>query len=153
MKYIYNCYGGSHSSVTAAAIHLGLLPENRLATARELLSVPYYEAQVKNDHGRIRLVGWDERGHEVYITSKRNQGKNYEHIMRQFLNLTEPNLNNEVVFVDTMPYVNIFMIIGGYLSRRLGFKRLGRFIVCYGTSLSYQKFVHLVRQLKFSTED
>ncbi|HPZ72110.1 MAG TPA: DUF3189 family protein, partial [Peptococcaceae bacterium] len=33
MKIIYNCYGGAHSSVTAAALHLGLLPEARPATA------------------------------------------------------------------------------------------------------------------------
>ncbi|HBC94637.1 MAG TPA: hypothetical protein DCZ10_17500, partial [Pelotomaculum sp.] len=26
MKVIYHCHGGTHSSVTAAAIHLGMLP-------------------------------------------------------------------------------------------------------------------------------
>jgi hypothetical protein len=30
MKIIYHCYGGTHSSVIAAAIHLGLLPEDRV---------------------------------------------------------------------------------------------------------------------------
>lgn len=149
MKFIYNCYGGAHSSVTAAALHVGILPENRSATGRELLSIPYYDSQVSLDHGRIRLVGFDEEGNEVYISSKRNLGFGYERIMRQFLRITgDPKLAQEVVFINTMPYVNIFMVIGGYLSRRMGYNKLGRAIVIYGTRQSYAKFTQLVRQMK-----
>ena len=57
MKIIYNCYGGAHSSVTAAAIHLQMLPETRKPSAAELLNLPYYDAQVGKDHGRIRFLG------------------------------------------------------------------------------------------------
>jgi hypothetical protein len=41
MKIIYCCYGGSHSSVTAAAIHLDMLPLTRKPTSAELLSIPF----------------------------------------------------------------------------------------------------------------
>ena len=34
---IYHCYGGAHSSVTAA-IHARLIPENTIPTSEELLS-------------------------------------------------------------------------------------------------------------------
>lgn len=149
MKFIYHCFGGSHSSVTAAAIHLGLLPENRPAADEELLSVQLFDAQVNPDHGRIRFMGWDDQGNEVYITSKRNLREHYEDIMKQLLHIAGGDeLNREVVFINTMPYVNIFMVIGGYLSRRLGFNRLGRKIVCYGTRQSYYQFTQLVRQYK-----
>lgn len=149
MKFIYNCYGGSHSSVTAAALHLGLLPENRVATVKEFLSVPYYDAQVSADHGRIRCFGFDKEGNEVYIASKRNLGNHYERIMRQFLDISvEPILAREVVFINTMAEVNIFMVIGGYISRRLGFCKLGRSLVIFGTRQSYAKFGQLVRQIK-----
>ncbi|HWJ02080.1 MAG TPA: DUF3189 family protein, partial [Verrucomicrobiae bacterium] len=47
MKIIYNCYGGSHSSVTAAAIHLGLVDCGKVPCARELWKLPYYDSQVK----------------------------------------------------------------------------------------------------------
>jgi len=103
-------------------------------------------------------MGYDGEGNEVYITSKRNLGFGYERIMRQFLRITgRPDLDREVIFINTMPHVNIFMVIGGYLSRRLGFYKLGRTIVVYGTRLSYLKFTHLIRQVKekyhHATED
>ncbi|MFY9175416.1 MAG: DUF3189 family protein [Peptococcia bacterium] len=149
MKFIYHCFGGSHSSITAAAIHLGLLPDNRPAQDIELLSVPLYDSQVGIDHGRIRFMGWDEKGNEIYITSKRNLHDKYGRIMQQILQLAEgEELLSEVVFINTMPYVNLFMVIGGFLSRRWGSCRLGRRIVCYGTRQSYYKFAQLVRQLK-----
>lgn len=149
MKFIYHCFGGSHSSVTAAAIHVGLLSEERLPERQELLSLPYYDAQVSKDHGRIRFIGFDKAGNEVYITSKRNLGFIYEKIMRQILQVADrPELNGQLIFVNTMTVVNIFMIIGGYLSRRLGWTRLGRSIVIYGTRQSFHKFTHLVRQVK-----
>lgn len=149
MKFIYNCFGGSHSSITAASIHLGLLSENRAATDEELLSLPLFDAQVNADHGRIRFMGWDEKGNEVYITSKRNLQDKYGNIMQCILEAAgRKDLIKEVVFINTMPYVNIFMVIGGFLSRRWGSSRLGRRIVCYGTRQSYFKFALLVRQLK-----
>ena len=116
MKIIYNCYGGSHSSITAAAIHLGLLPDTYIPAAQEFLKIPYYDAQIGKDHGRIRFMGFDEFGNKVYITSKRNLGYNYEKIMRKILTLTEVP-QEEYLFINTMPYVNILMVIGGYTSQ------------------------------------
>ena len=36
MIYIYNCYGGTHSSALAAAYHLKKLPANREPTDKEI---------------------------------------------------------------------------------------------------------------------
>lgn len=150
MKYIYNCFGGSHSSVTAAGIHLGLLPRERVANNKELLSLPYYDAQVSKDHGRLRFLGYDEKGNEIYITGSRNLRNEYERIMRSVLPLTGVK-QKDVVIINTMPYVNLWMMIGGYLSRRLGFSRVGRFIILYGTRCSYYKFIHLVNLVKMQS--
>ena len=147
MIFIYNCFGGSHSSITAAAIHLGLLPDYRTATKDELLKVPYYDAQVGKDHGRIRFLGCDEEGREVYIVGKKNLGANYEKIMRILVD-TARGRQDDIALIDTMPYVNIFMMLGGYLSRRLGFSRMGRAIVIFGTRCSYHRFVQLVKVVK-----
>jgi len=147
LKLIYNCYGGSHSSVTSAAIHLGLLPDQRTATKEELLKVPYYDAQVAQDHGRIRFLGYDENGHEVYVVGRMNLGAGYEKIIRSLVVVLEGR-QEDIALVDTMPYVNIFMMIGGYLSRRLGFSRVGRSIIIFGTKLSYHRFVRLVKSVK-----
>ncbi len=152
MIFIYNCFGGSHSSVTAAAIHLAMLTENKIPTAGELTALPFYDAQVNEDHGRIRFMGYDRQGHSVYITSKRNLKGHYETIMRKVMEIGGID-QNDLVFIDTMPYVNIWMIVGGYLSRRLGFTLPGRKIVIYGTQQAFFKFVHLVRLIKARHEN
>ncbi|MGI6145238.1 MAG: DUF3189 family protein [Clostridia bacterium] len=149
MKIIYNCYGGAHSSVTAAAIHLQMLPETRKPSAAELLNLPYYDAQVGKDHGRIRFFGFDSRGNQIYITGKKNLGVFYEEIMYNLLFLGGDKQEQEnFVFINTMPYVNIWMVIGGFLSRRLGWKALGRPLVIYGTKQAYWKFIHLINLVK-----
>lgn len=147
MKIIYNCFGGSHSSVTTAAIHLGLLPDTRIATPEEFLNIPYYDAQVGKDHGKIRFMGIDCCGNEIYIVGKKNLGNYYEKIMRHLISLTGEK-QEKYLFINTMPYVNIWMVIGGYTSRRLGMEMPGRPLVIYGTRKSYLKFVHLVNLLK-----
>jgi hypothetical protein len=149
VKIIYNCYGGAHSSVTAAAIHLQMLPETRKPSAAELLNLPYYDAQVGKDHGRIRFFGFDSRGNQIYITGKKNLGVFYEEIMYNLLFLGGDKQEQEnFVFINTMPYVNIWMVIGGFLSRRLGWKALGRPLVIYGTKQAYWKFIHLINLVK-----
>lgn len=147
MKIIFNCFGGAHSSVTAAALHLGLLPETRLPEPEELLNLPYYDAQVGKDHGRIRFMGFDRWGNEVYIVGKKNLGIFYEKIMHSLITLNG-GTQEKFIFVNTMPYVNIWMMLGGFLSRRLGMRVPGRQIVIYGTRKSYFKFLHLVNLLQ-----
>jgi hypothetical protein len=147
LKIIYNCFGGSHSSVTAAAIHLGLLPDTRIAKPEEFLTIPYYDAQIGKDHGKLRLMGIDSSGNEVYIVGKKNLGNFYEKIMRHLISLSGEK-QEKYLFINTMPYVNIWMVIGGYTSRRLGMILPGRSIVIYGCRKAYFKFVHLVNLLK-----
>jgi len=147
LHIIYNCYGGSHSSVTAASIHAGLLKDNVVPTSSQLLKLPYYDKQVAKDHGLIRYMGEDEYKNKIYITSKHNLGSNYETIMRSLACIMEIS-NEKLVFVDTMPYVNWLMVIGGFLSRRLGIVFLGRPIVIKGTQISFLKFTHLVNIIK-----
>jgi len=147
MKIIYNCFGGSHSSVTAAGIHLRLLPDTRRAKSEELLNIPYYDAQVGKDHGRIRFMGFDSRGNEIYITGKKNLGSFYAKIMHNLLSLGGEQ-QEKFVFINTIPYVNIWMVIGGVLSRRLRWKTVGRPLVIYGTIKSYWKFIHLINLVK-----
>lgn len=147
MHIIYHCYGGAHSSVTAAAIHARLLSENSIPNGEQLLKLPYYDLQVAKDHGYIRYIGQDEHDNSVYITSKHNLGEDYEDIMRSIANIAGLP-QNQLVFVNTMPYVNILMMIGGYLSRRLGWVRIGRPIVIMGTKIAFPKFSQVVNIVK-----
>ncbi|HEX3016104.1 MAG TPA: DUF3189 family protein [Desulfobacteria bacterium] len=146
MKIIYNCYGGSHSSVTSAAIHLGLVGD-RVPCARDLCRLPNYDAQVRKDHGTLRLMGTDEFQNQVYVVGRRSMGKP---VSRAMAGLAEifgiPK--QDFMLVDPMPFVNLAMMIGGYTSRRLGLIPLGRPIVCWGTRLAFPRLRKLVAGVK-----
>lgn len=149
MKIIYCCFGGSHSSVTAAAIHLGMLSSTRTPTGAELLLVPYYDRQIAKDHGSFRYMGDDEYGNQIYIIGKHNLGRNFEDIIRQIAEIFGLDQTNFVI-VDTMPYVNMTMMIGGYTSRRLGIVTIGRPIVIRGTQNAFFKLAAMVHRLKIT---
>src|SRR6185312_6835694 len=75
MIYIYNDYGGTHTTSLAAAYHLKQLPQSeRKLTKDEILNVNYFNKLTKEDFGRIIFHGMDEEGNSVYtIGRKRNK--------------------------------------------------------------------------------
>lgn len=147
MIFIYCCYGGSHSSVTAAAAHLKLLSEGGKPAPEELMKVPYYDIQTNQDHGYFRYMGEDAQGNQVYIIGMHNSRKRFQVILSQIIDLL--NLDRkQFVFVDTMPAVNWMMMVGGFTSRRLGWVKLGRPLVIRGTQNAFQKISKLVHRVK-----
>ncbi len=53
-----------------------------------------------------------------------------------------------LVMCDTLPCVNTWMRIGGWLSREANQIWIGRPIVIYGTQLAYPRLVQLVEQVE-----
>lgn len=133
--------------MTSAAVHLGMLPSTRRPNCRELLNTPYFDQQIAKDHGLFRLMGCDEFGREVYIVGKHNLGKNFEKIIRQIAGLFALD-QKEFVIIDTMPYVNFTMMVGGYTSRRLGITFIGRPIVTFGTQKAFLTLASMVNRVK-----
>src|SRR3954454_4185546 len=66
MIFIYNDYGGTHTTSLAAAYHLKKLPTNRKLTKEEILNVDYFNKLTKADFGKLIFHGIDEDGHSVY---------------------------------------------------------------------------------------
>ena len=146
MKIIYHCFGGSHSSVTAAAIHLGLLPTNRLPSFRELMALPHFDKTPGEVYGVIRFKGRTAEGDEVYTLGKKNLGSRLDQV---FMGLAELlGVKDQVVVVNTMHHVNVLMMAGGFLSRRLGLVSLGRPILVWGTRLAFPQLVQAVETVK-----
>lgn len=146
MKIIYHCYGGSHSSVTAAGIHLGLLPMDSIPNRVQLEAVPYFDEQVNSDHGNLRFMGIDEFGNEIYVIGRRNAFREFQRLVAGFSEALE--FSGEVCLYNCMPYVNWKMVLGGFTSRRLGWVTIGRPIVVEGVRFSYLKIVSLVQNVK-----
>jgi len=150
MKVIYHCYGGAHSSVTAASIHLGLLPADHIPCREAFWKIPFYDRQENDEHGHIFFMGRDERGNEVYFMARRGRPVVLESVINGLAGVFDIP-PGEYLLVNVMQNVNWTMKLGGYLSRRCGFIRIGRPIVTLGTQAAYFQLVDLVRKIKIIT--
>jgi len=150
LKVIYHCYGGAHSSVTAANIHLGLLPRERTPGYRELISQKLFDHNQVKDSGRIILMGLDGGGNEIYIVGRRSRPGllyNTTGCLAEAFGINKESY----LLVDVSPHVNITMRAGGILSRRLGLVAIGRPLAAWGTLISYRGILHLVEKTLKST--
>lgn len=147
MLIIYHCYGGTHSSVTAASLHLNQLPDD--PKVKDLLALPLFDKIRAAAWGRLFYHGNDENGNQIYSLGR---GKHFNLIKAFFESLkTACNLNgflDEIVFIDTFPCVNIKMRIGGFLSRYLGVVSLGRNLSAVGTLEALPKLRKAVFEAK-----
>lgn len=147
MHIIYHCVGGTHSSAIASAVHLGMLPENEIATKEELLNIPYFDTVTKKEYGRIIHRGIDEYGNHVYTLSRQFHP---EIVIPALEDLCDILLGNtsQVKLVNASPTVNTLLKIGGCLSRRLNLVGIGRPLIIIGISNAYIDIVNLVNQTK-----
>ncbi len=145
-KVIYHCYGGSHSSVTTAGIHLGLLPRDRIPGARELLQVPHFDGNEAVAPGHFRVMGYDWAGNEVYVLGKRTLGRSFTFLLQKAAQIL--GCSHALYPVDTTEPINLLMVFGGFLSRRLKMVAAGRPLVILGTQLAYFRFVELADQVE-----
>jgi len=147
VKVVYHCYGGAHSSVTAASIHLGMLPAGRVPEMKEFWRIPLFDRQDTDQHGYLFFIGEDEYGVEVYVVARRGQPQVLENILKGLASMFDVPAG-DYLLVNVMEKANLTMKIGGFLSRAWGFTGMGRPIVTRGTQKAYFKVVDLVVQVK-----
>jgi len=147
VKIIYHCYGGAHSSVTAAFIHLGLLPAGHIPGGDVFRRTPFFDRQDDDEHGHFFFMGSDETGHQVYLTARRGRPDVLEGIFQDMAAIFDIPAE-DYLLVDVTSNVNLTMKLGGYISRRWGAVRIGRPIVILGTRAAYSRLVDLVRKVK-----
>ncbi|MGB9661083.1 MAG: DUF3189 family protein [Moorellaceae bacterium] len=145
MKIIYHCFGGTHSSIVAAAIHLGWLPADRLPAVTEILAVPHFDRRPLGEEGKILFLGEDVWGNKVYAAGKRGMGPAYQNFLYSLVEaLGLPR--EELVLLDTSPLVNWPMIIGGFISRRLRVPLIGRPLVIWGVRRAFFRLASFVEE-------
>jgi len=142
MKIIYHCFGGSHSSVTAAALHLRILNRNQVPTTEDLMKIPYYDKTNDTDFGSIRFMGTDELGNDIYVLGKKSLGNRFSSILMGVAEIL--GKQDDLIVVNCMGLVNWSMKLGGFTSRRLGLVALGRPVVIWGTRRAFNQLVNLV---------
>jgi hypothetical protein len=153
LKVVYHCYGGAHASPTAAALHLGLLSLDRRPEFQDLYRlVPYYDRITRGEHGKLIKIGTDDHGHEVFVLGRRNAPQPVINVIKEFsrLNGVDPQM---YYFVDVVQLANPFMVAGGFASRALGWVKLGRPLVSFGTGLSFAILARIVRETQAYLEE
>ncbi|NLA58592.1 MAG: DUF3189 family protein [Firmicutes bacterium] len=144
---IYACYGGTHTSPVAAAIHLGRLKGDPLASLEEILNIQYFDTLLTADRGRVFPVGTDEFGNQVFILGRGNHQQPIMQAVRSGYMLAGGD-PRQIMFVNTLKGVNWQMRVGGFLSRRLGLVSVGRWIAAIGARRAYPKLAEIVAQTK-----
>lgn len=145
MIYIYNCYGGTHSSSLASAIHLGKLPPDRVPSGREILETDYFNKLCYKDMGSIIFRGTDAEGNKVY-TVGRGTSRVLIPCMKNLVMLLvkESKLDERIVFSNMSPTVPPSMTLGGFFSRGLGMDFIGVPLLVEGAKQAYFRIAELV---------
>lgn len=150
MIYIYNDFGGTHTTSLAAAFHLKILvPSSKPLTKEQILSVPYFNKLKKKDAGRLIFHGKDEDEHSVYTLGRRSSKlvvPALKELSYLFLNLFDSE--ERIIFSNTSPTVPFAMTIGGGLSRGLGIDSLGVPLLVKGAKKCSNTVYQLVENTK-----
>ena len=147
MKVIYHCYGGAHSSVIAAAIHLNQLNPAEKPSPDDILKCAYFDEVPPEKQGIIHYLGKDEGGHDVFNVGVGGGGAVVEKAFPDLLKIYGHSAE-DLYMVDTLGCVNFPMRLGGFLSRRLGLVNLGRPLVLKGSIMAYPALAKLVGKVK-----
>ncbi len=147
MKIIYHCYGGTHSSVLAAAVHLGLIEGKTSLSNRELINCPFFDSLNQAQIGTINKMGEDNHENEIFVLGCKNAGSLVEKILPEFCRIFNIDKNN-ILMVSTIPCLNILLRIGGFLSRRAGLVTLGRFFLLLGARWAIKNIKLTVEEVK-----
>lgn len=139
-RIVYFDYGGSHSSVTAACIHTGKLDPGKIPDKDAFMDMPYLDKTTPEDFGKIKHIGTDKAGNEVYSlgTKVSKLGSMLDDMA------SVQGIANQYHFLCTSPYVNNVLRVGGWLSRSASLPSLGRPLVVSGLKKAYPALCSLV---------
>ncbi|MBN3555786.1 DUF3189 family protein [Fictibacillus nanhaiensis] len=149
MIYIYNDYGGTHTTSLAAAYHLKKLPSHTKLTKKQILHVPYFNKLKTSDMGKMIFHGEDEDGHSVYTVGRGNSKIFVPGLKELFDILQKKNGTEEkLIFSNTSPTVPLSMTFGGLFSRRLGIDFIGVPLLVKGAKQASAQIEYLVEHTK-----
>lgn len=149
MIFIYNDYGGTHTTSLAAAYHLNKLPMHRQLTTEEILAVDYFNKFNTSDMGKLVFHGLDENGNPVYTLGRGSSKVVIPALKNLSLILQEKYQNAEpIVYSNTSPTVPLVMTIGGFLTKRLKLSFVGDPLLITGAKQCCSNIRELVLHTK-----
>ena len=126
MIFIYNDYGGTHTTSLAAAYHLKKLPTDRVLTKEEILNVDYFNKLTKADFGKLIFHGIDEDKNSVYTIGRKSNKLVVPALKNLSMLLQEKYQGQEKIIIsNTSPTVPFALTMGGMFSRGLKIDFIG----------------------------
>lgn len=149
MIYIYNDFGGTHTTAMAAAYHLKKIAPDHKLTKEEILSVPFFNKLNSSDMGRIIFHGIDDEGNSVY-TVGRGASKHLLPAMKNISTLLQEKYQGQekIIFSNTSPTVPFTMTMGGLFSRWLKIDFIGVPLLVSGAKQCCKQINRLVENTK-----
>lgn len=152
MIVIFQCYGGTHTSIAAAAIYTGLLKRSSAPSSKELKELPYFDRLGKGGIGNLHFIGSDKVGSPVFALGSKNHGEAIRALLAQFIKNITPQAP-PVAIIDCMSSVTPGIRLGGILSRRFQVSLIGRPLVNYAICCSFTKILQRVESFENNPRD
>jgi hypothetical protein len=143
----YHCYGGAHTSITCASIHLNYLPYDRIPEIYEFKAIPFYDKMDNKNLGTPVYMGQDDMGWNIYVVGMKDGKDVVIPAINSYLNTSGISLR-EILFISALVKLHPITAIGGIISRRLGMAFAGRPMTIWGIRRSYPILVDLVTRVK-----
>ena len=157
MIFIYNDYGGTHTTSLAAAYHLKKLPTNRRLTKEEILNVDYFNKLTRADFGKLIFHGIDEDKNSVYTIGRKSNKLVVPALKNLSMVLQEKYQGQEkIIFSNTSPTVPFALTMGGLFSRGLKIDFIGVPFLIVGAKqccLDIYRLVENTKQTANSTNE
>ncbi len=147
MMIVFQCFGGTHTSVTAAAIYLEKLPRSRRPRLEELLALPYFDRVENSDIGTLHYLGRDRRHNRVFVLGCSRWGVAVRELLSALLRLYGPE-KPALALIDCTSAVTWPVRLGGYLSRRIHLIAPGRPLVGRAILQNYPRLLRLAEQFE-----
>lgn len=150
MIYIYNDFGGTHTTSLAAAYHLKQLPQNeQILTKEEILNVKNFNKLSNDDFGKIIFHGKDDEGNFVYTLGRKRNKYVVPALKELCLLLQEKHqFDEKIILSNTSPTVPLSMTFGGLFSRKLKIDFIGVPLLVKGAKQCCGKIFQLVENTK-----
>jgi len=146
-RAVYHCFGATHSSIAAAAVHTGMLPAGHRLHASDIQRIPGFDARASSDIGRAVFIQRDDQGQEVFAVGFDGARGILTRAYVDLLQLAPPE-SPPLVLANTLSHVSILVRIGGYLSRRLRLVGPGRALATEGIARSMPRLSAVVANTK-----
>lgn len=150
MIFIYNDYGGTHTTSLAAALHLQIIkPSSFPLSKEEILAVPYFNKLTKQDFGKLIFHGKDQNGNLIYTIGRKSQNLVIPSLESLGLMFIEHfKFEERLIFSNTSPTVPKIMSVGGFFSRGLNIDSIGVPLLIKGAKQCVQNIYNLVENTK-----